>query len=259
MEEKIKYNSENNIQLCGLFSKVNDDKKIVILCHGLKGDKTERNSFDSLVEILQKHKINSFRFDFRGHGESSGNDYEMTITKEIKDLEKTIEMLKEKGFEEFILLGASFGGAIISLLDYKNYKCIKGLISWYGALDFNETIEEEGFFSDEHKKIAEKNGFFEIVSKRTGKSFKLGLPLYEEVSRIVPYKKLIEIDLPILFIHGLEDKMIPFQLSENVCSMCKNAKINLIKNGDHTFNNDSEALQDAINRSIDFVKEHFKY
>lgn len=45
MEEKVYYESTDNLKLCGLLSKVNDSKKIVLLCHGLNGDKTERNSF----------------------------------------------------------------------------------------------------------------------------------------------------------------------------------------------------------------------
>ncbi len=75
---------------------MNDSRKILILCHGLNGDKTERNSFNTFTEKLQKQKINSFRFDFRGHGESTGNDYEMTPTKEVEDLEETIKMLNNK-------------------------------------------------------------------------------------------------------------------------------------------------------------------
>ena len=35
MEEKIFYESTDNIKLCGLLSVVNDNKKIVILAHGL--------------------------------------------------------------------------------------------------------------------------------------------------------------------------------------------------------------------------------
>ena len=115
MEEKIFYESTDNIKLCGLISVVNDDKKIVILAHGLNGDKTSDN-FNALVGKLQDYKINSFRFDFRGHGESTGNDYEMTPTKEVKDLEKSIEILDKRGFEEIIILGSSFGASIVSLI-----------------------------------------------------------------------------------------------------------------------------------------------
>ena len=184
MENTVYYNSTDNIKLCGLLSRTNNSDKIVVLCHGLKGDKTEKNSFNAFVEKLQDKNINSFRFDFRAHGESTGNDFEMKPTKEVEDLEKTIEYLKSNGFNEMIVLGASFGGSIISILDYNKYSCVKGLICWYGALDYFATIEKEEFFSQEHKDIAEKNGWFEIKSKRTGKIFRLGKDLYEEVYQI---------------------------------------------------------------------------
>ena len=254
-EQRMLYDSTDNIKLCGLLSKVNDNNKIVVLCHGLKGDKTERNSFDTFVEKLQEQKINSFRFDFRGHGESSGNDYEMTATKEVQDLEETIKMLNNKGYTEVVVLGASFGGSIISLMNYDNFETVKGLICWYGAIDYLATIEEESFFSKDHKKIAEEKGYYEIKSQRTGKIFRLGLPLFEEVYSIVPYKKLIDVDLPIIFVHGLADDMVPYELSVRVSRLCKNSKLELIENGNHTFNNDEQALNKAIDVSINFVKD----
>lgn len=255
MEEKLYFKSADNIELCGLLSIVNDSNKIVMLCHGLNGDKTERNSFNVFVKKLEEKKINSFRFDFRGHGESGGNDYEMTPTKEVIDLESAIKFLNKKGFEEIIVLGASFGGSIISLLDYSKFKSVKGLICWYSALDYFTTIESEGFFSKEHREIAEKEGWFEVKSKRTGKIFKLGKDLYDEVYKIVPYKKLVEVELPILFVHGLIDNMVPYELSVKVSKLCKNSKLELIENGSHTFDNDVNALNKAINVSIDFINE----
>ena len=49
----------------------------------------------------------------------------MTPTKEVEDLEETIKMLNDRGFNEIIVLGASFGGSIISLLDYSKFNTIK--------------------------------------------------------------------------------------------------------------------------------------
>ena len=258
MEEKIFYNSTDNITLCGLLSKVNNSEKIVVLCHGLNGDKTERNSFNPFVKKLQNQNINSFRFDFRAHGESTGNDFEMKPTKEVEDLEKTIEYLNRKGYSEIVLLGASFGGSIISLLDYTKFDCIKGLICWYGALDYSNTIEAEGFFSKEHRDIAEKEGWYEVKSKRTGKIFRLGKELYDEVYKIIPYKSLINVELPILFVHGLIDNMVPYESSIKISKMCKNARLELIENGTHTFDNDINALNNAINVSVNFIKELFE-
>lgn len=79
----------------------------------------------------------------------------MTISKEIEDLEETIKMLKTKGYNEFILLGASFGAGIISLLLHEKYPEIKGLIFWYGALEYNY-IKFGAYFSEENKEIEEK-------------------------------------------------------------------------------------------------------
>lgn len=256
MEEKLYYNSSDNVKLCGLLSKVNDNNKIIIMCHGIRANKNEINSFIVLTEKLQNLNYNSFRFDFRGHGESTGNDYEMTVTKEIEDLEYTIDMLSKKGFDEFILLGASFGASIISLLDYTKYSNVKGLICWYGALDY-KVINDNSLFSKENQKVAEKDGYYTSVSKRTGKKFKLGLPLFKEVNNIIPYKNLTKINLPILFVHGKEDKLVPYELSAQVSSMCKNSNLELINNGEHSFINSEKALKEAIEKTVTFIKDIF--
>ena len=256
MEQKIYYDSTDNIKLCGLLSKVNDNDSVVILCHGLKGNKNEGNSFNKLVELLQQNNINSFRFDFRGHGESTGNDYEMTPLKELEDLKNTIKMLENKNYNSIILLGASFGASIVSLLDISKYKSINGLVSWYGCLDYFATIETDNFFSDEHMHIAREKGYYEIVSKRTDKSFKLGIALFEEIHKLIPYKYLSTQDIPILFVHGTKDSMIPYTLSEKVNVLCKNSSLELIENGEHMFNNDLNALLRACEVTIKFIKKH---
>ena len=102
-EEKIFYDSTDGIRLCGLLSVMNKSKNIVVLLHGLNGNKEEMNCFNVAVQQLQNKRINSFRFDFRAHGESTGIDYEMTPTKEVEDLEVTLNMLSKKGFENIVL------------------------------------------------------------------------------------------------------------------------------------------------------------
>lgn len=56
MEEKIFYDSDNHVKLCGILNKANNNK-IVILCHGIRGDKEECGSFTYLAERLQKNDI----------------------------------------------------------------------------------------------------------------------------------------------------------------------------------------------------------
>lgn len=252
-EQKIFYDSTDNIKLCGLLSKVNDSDKIVVLCHGFSGNKSEKKSFDVLVERMRENNINSFRFDFRSHGESSGNDWEMTVSGEIEDLKTSIKLLENLGYNEFILLGASFGAGIVSLLDFENYSNINSLILWYGAFDFKDPRNQT--FSDDKWEIAKSYGYYELL-KKTGVIRKIGLNLFNEVNKFKPYENLSKLELPLLFVHGTIDTSVPPELSIETASKCKNARVELIEGGWHTFDNSKEALDNAIEISVDYIKNN---
>ena len=101
--KKIYYETTNNIKLCGIITESEIKDKIVIMCHGIRGNKDECGAFTLLSKRLLENGYSSFRFDFNGHGESEGKDLDMTITKEINDLESTVKMLEQKGYKEFTL------------------------------------------------------------------------------------------------------------------------------------------------------------
>ena len=70
----------------------------------------------------------------------------MTISKEISDLMNTINMLKEKGFKEFVLLGGSFGASIVSLFPYNEFENISHTAIGSGGHDnVNNVIEYNVF------------------------------------------------------------------------------------------------------------------
>ncbi len=254
-EEKIEYRSTNNVLLKGLLSRPNSNKKIVILCHGLGGNKSENGAFDALVLSLLQNKINTFRFDFRSHGESTGKDYEMTISGEIEDLKSTISLLQSLNYNEFIILGASFGASIISLLNYKDYSNIKGLVSWYGVLDYQDPSNKA--FTKEGYEIAKKEGFY-TREKNNGTKVNYGLKLFDEVYSLKPYENLEQLSLPILFVHGTADKTVPYELSVKVSKKCQTPTLKLIKDGEHTFRNNEKALQEAVAVTTKFIVNTFK-
>lgn len=253
MEEVIFYDSTDNVQLCGILSKANENRKIMIMCHGIRSTKEEKGSFTMLAEYLRKNGYNSFRFDFRGHGESTGEDLDVTVEHLMIDLEKTIEKLKNKGYQEFILLGASFGAGIVSLLDYSKYRNVKAIISWFGALDFN-VLKIDNLLSEKNRQIANEKGFCTTISG-LGNEFRLCKKLFDEIDSKIPYKNLMKLDIPILLVHGTVDRWIAYQESERIAKLCKNATLTLIEGGDHSFSNSEEAMLSAVEKTINFVKE----
>lgn len=255
MEEKIFYKSTDNIKLCGLLGKFSNDNSIIIMCHGINGNKDEIGSFAKLSNKLHSYGYNTFRFDFRSHGESQGIDYELTPLKELEDIYSTINYLKEQGFDRFIILGASFGASIVSMINYSTCSEIKGIILWYGALDYTRT---NGYFLNEHKEIAEKEGYYPLVSKRSGNILRLGKEFFNQINEIVPYNYLININKPILFVHGNKDETVPYELSKEVCNKCINSKISIIENGDHSFSKNEEVRNKAIHVTIEFIEDLLK-
>ncbi len=255
MEEKIFINSTDGIKICALISNIVSDK-IILLCHGIRGDKNERGSFNLLAKEIQKNGYSTIRIDFRAHGESTGIDYEMTISKEIEDIECVINFLRSKEYKEIIILGASFGAGIISLLDYSKFPEVKALVLWYGALDNYECLRTDSYLSERNKEIALKNGFYPSYSK-AGKLFRFGVPLFEEINKYKPKDSIQNINLPKLFVHGLVDEVVPYEVSVEVYNKCVNSKLELIENGSHTFDTDEQSLKDAVNKTVDFIKEIF--
>ena len=249
---KIYYESFNN-KLCGILTNSDETDKIVIMCHGIRGNKDECGAFIKLSEELLKIGYSSFRFDFNGHGESDGLDKDMTITKEISDLETTVNMLQEKGYKEIVLLGGSFGAGIVSLFPFEKYNNVKAIVLWYGCLDY-DYARFGNLFTEENMKQAEKNGYYISKSMNTGEEFKFGLELFKETYQYKPYESLKECNLPILFVHGDKDSVLPFKLSETVSKQCSNSIFKLIKNGEHTFMNSNTAINEAIDVTINFIK-----
>lgn len=252
MEEKIIYKSEK-FDLCGLLSKRNESDLIVVLCHGYLGNKNETGLFDMLTTQLQNNNLNSFRFDFRSHGESSGKDIDINITDEIKDLENTLDMLKNNGFNKFILIGSSFGGCIVSLINHKKYN-ILNMIIWHGAIDFDKIKKAD--FTEENMQVAKRDGYYIKYSKHNNNNRRISYKLFEDFTKYKPYLKLMKLDLPILFIHGTKDSLVNVDSSINTHKMCKNSKLIIIEDGQHLFTESQDNRNYVINETIDYIKKH---
>lgn len=244
MEYKFSYNTFDNKKLYGILNEVNENKDIVIICHARTSSKDSRPT-TMLAGRLTKEKINNFRFDFISCGESEGDYTDYTISNMIINLNDTIKILKEKGFEKFILIGCSMGARIISLIDEKVFN-IQKLIFWYPALDYGR-----GLFNlpSKKEKVAKKKGFYEIE-----KSYKLSYNYFVDERNYRAYKKLYKSTIPKLFVHGTSDKFVPYNHTKEIYKRVPNSKLCLIENADHGFHNEIH-MDKALEETINFIKE----
>lgn len=243
--EKINFFTKQNLKLCGILNKVGGDT-CVIMCHGFCSNKNTKKHV-LLAEKLAGLGVDSFRFDFRGHGESDGKFEEITISGEMEDLECALNLIQNKNYKKIIITASSFAGGIASLIDYSVYKRVIALVLINPYLKY-----ESGPLN---KKLCNHigNDLYEINNQRDEK-VRLKEKILEEIETYKPYKNLKSCKLPKLFIHGDADSVIP--LNENSINSSKesqNSHLIVVKEGKHGLANTPEILDFTINEILKFI------
>ncbi len=250
MEEKIYFRSD--LKLCGILTKpAKATGKCVVLCHGLSVDKDEGGIFAELAGRLAK-SFAVFRFDFRGHGESEGRSVDMTVAGEEKDLEAAVRFLISLGYRKFGILGASFAGGAVSLFAARHQDDVKAVVLWNALIDYSSFFEPKlpwpkKYFGYKAIQKMEKDGFIRV------EGFELGKKLFDEAKSLKPWKELLKLDIPVLFVHGNKDTYVPYEDSVKYSKMLK-AKLETIEGSEHGFRgNEKEVLK----LTADFFSESF--
>lgn len=243
MEGKFYYPTFDGKKLCGILNSVNQNKEMIVICHARTSSKDSRPT-TMLANYLTTEKINNFRFDFISCGESDGDYRDYTVSNMVLNLKDTLKLLKEKGFEKFILIGCSMGGRIISLINEKDYD-IKKLILWYPALDYGRGIFN---LPGKKEKHAKKYGFYQIEN-----GCKLSYEYFVDERKYRAYKALYNKNCLKLFIHGTADPYVSFVSSKKISNKCKNSKLILIENADHGFHNETH-MKNALEETVKFIK-----
>lgn len=217
-------------------------QKVIVLAHGITVDKDEDGIFVSLANSLFGKGFDVFRFDFRGHGESSGKSIDFNVDWEVEDLITVIKYVESCGYREIGLLGASYGGGSTAIYSAKHLsKTVKCLCLWNPVLNYDHTflnptlpwIKEK---KDHMQKDIEEKGWTTLGSRK----FVLGKLFFEIMRKLFPYKLLNEIEIPSLIIHGTKDTKVPYEDSvENVKNL-KRGTLLTIKGGEHGFHEDWE-------------------
>ena len=244
MEMKIKYSTYNNYELCGVINNVNDNKEVVVICHARTSSKDSRPT-TLLANELTKNNINNFRFDFISCGESDADFKEYTVSNMVENLQDSLEMLiKNYNYTQFILVGCSMGGRIVSLIEHKKYN-VKKVVLWYPALDYGRGLFN---FPSKKEKIAKRTGYYQIEN-----GGKLGYEYFKDERNYRAYKNLYKLNIPLLFIHGTSDPYVSCDYSININKKCKNSKLILIDGADHGFHTEQH-MSEALNHTIQFIK-----
>ena len=205
---------------------------LVIFFHGFMSDMLGEKP-RALQALCKKKKIGFLKFEYSGHGNSSGKFTEGNISKWTNDAKQLIRA-KAKGKKKLIFVGSSMGSWIALNLFKNFYKKIKGFIGIASAPEFTEEIMWKNF-SKKIKKIILKNKIY-YLSNDYEEPYPITKNLIMDGRKNKILNRKINTKIPVVLFHGLKDKLVPLKFSKKILKLfnTKTKKIIKIKDGNHS-------------------------
>ena len=178
------------------------------------------------------------RFDYFGHGLSSGDFTEGSIGRWTDD---AIYVLDELTDGPQILIGSSMGGWIMLLAALARADRVATLIGIAAAPDFTETLMWQRYPEEVRETLRRDGIYFQPTPYEEG-PYAITMKLIEEGRQHLLLDRAIEIRCPVHLIQGMMDDAVPWRhalaISENLAS--EQVTVTLIKDGDHRLSRDED-------------------
>ena len=202
----------------------------VLFCGGFHSDMTGIKA-TTLETHSRKNGQQYTRFDYQGHGVSSGHFKDGTIGQWRDDMLAIFEEVTEG---PQIVVGSSMGGWMALLLTLQRPDRIAGLVLIAPAPDFTTDLMWKSLPEEARHKI-EQDGMWLRPSIYDDGPYPITRDLIEESHKHLVLNDPVPFDGPVRILLGLQDEAIPLEhiLRTAKAITSENIEITLIKNGDH--------------------------
>jgi pimeloyl-ACP methyl ester carboxylesterase len=202
----------------------------VVFLGGFRSEMTgTKASF--LDEYCRRRGRAYVRFDYFGHGSSSGDVGVGTIGRWSEDAIAVLDALTEG---RQILIGASMGGWIMLLAALARIARIHALVGIAAAPDFTEDLVWRRLDAAQRKKLSE-SGAVTLPSQYDPNGYSYPLSLFEDGRRHLVTRAEIPLVCPVRLLHGMLDDAVPWQRSLRLAERLRSSDVavTLVKGGDH--------------------------
>ena len=285
-QELIRINSIDGIEMVGiLYEPEEKSNKIVIHIHGLCGNFYENRFLDILAKSYTNKGISFLTFNNRGTNFISellkGNNFEIIggcyerFIDCLLDIEGAINYVKEKGYNNIILEGHSYGcNKVIYYYNKKKDNSISKIVL-LAPCDIPQECakflgkEEYEIAKRESTKLINEGKQKQLINFSVNANGKISAGTYyndflpDGENDFIRYKDgensknkiLNSIDIPVLIVFGDSDECV---LTENIETVkgylnknIKNSNIQIINGADHSYTDKYEELGKIIENNIE--------
>jgi pimeloyl-ACP methyl ester carboxylesterase len=191
------------------------------------------------------------RFDYRGHGASSGRFEDATIGDWAGD---ALAILDERTEGPQILVGSSMGGWIMLLVALARPGRVAGLVGIAAAPDFTEDLIWARA-TPAQRAALESTGHVDNPSAYSDAPYRITRRLIEEGRDHLLLHRPVALTCPVRLIHGLADPDVPWQTSLRLAEALHSTdvEITLVKGGGHRLSEPADLAR--LQRVIEALDE----
>ena len=192
------------------------------------------------------------RFDYSGHGESSGDFLDGTIGRWLEEATAVFDAFA-RGPQ--IVIGSSMGGWLALLLTREiaalphSAASIHGVVLVAPAVDFTDELMWKRFSPDVRRRI-EETGVYARPSQYSTEPYPITRTLIEEGRKHLLLDSMIETGCPVRILQGVQDGDVPWGHAVELTTRFArdDVVLTLVKDGDHRLSRpeDIERLLAAI-------------
>src|SRR3954469_10268998 len=212
------------------YAKTEGRAPTVVFLGGFRSDMTGTKAM-TLEDWARRTGRAYLRFDYLGHGRSSGRFEDGTIGRWLDDSLAAIDDLTSG---PLVLVGSSMGGWLSLLVARERPDRMAGLVLIAAAPDFTERMLLKGL-SAEDRATLQREGRLERPSQYSPEPSVFTWKLIEEGRNHLVLDKPLALPCPVRLLHGQSDPDVPWEYSLQIARHLEAPEVvtTFIKGGDH--------------------------
>ncbi|UEM03094.1 alpha/beta hydrolase [Skermanella rosea] len=208
----------------------------VIFMGGFKSDMTGTKAV-ALESFCRSRGTAFVRFDYQGHGTSSGRFEEGSIGLWSRDALAVFDRLTEG---PQVVVGSSMGGWMMLLTALARPERVAGLIGIASAPDFTEDLIWSTLDETDRATLMETGAL--LKPSDYGDPYPYTRRLIEDGRDHLLLRGTIPLACPVRLLHGMRDADVPWRTSQRIAERLAgdDVRITLVKDGDHRLSRDQD-------------------
>jgi pimeloyl-ACP methyl ester carboxylesterase len=196
------------------------------------------NKATALQHFCAERGQGFLRFDYLGHGQSSGDFRDGSIGRWVQDALAVLDGLVAG---PQILVGSSMGGWIALLTARARPQRVAGLVGIAAAPDFTEDLMWAAMDEEDRARLL-ADGVIEETTRYGPTPYPITLRLIEDGRRHLLLRDTIALNRPVRLLHGMQDTDVPWRTALTIAERLSggDVAVTLVKDGDHRLSREAD-------------------